>query len=1215
MMSTATIQQTMAPIIAKTVSLFELFERAGDEERARKAKLFLQKLHNEEFIVAFCGHFSAGKSTMINALTGENLLPSSPIPTSANLVKVHRASEDFAKVYYRDKQPLLFQAPYRFERVKEFCKDGEEVETIEIGHSESSLPSEVTVMDTPGVDSTDDAHRISTESALHLADMVFYVMDYNHVQSELNFIYTKELLSHGVKLYLIINQIDKHRDEELSFDEFKQSVYTSFSAWGVEPEAFYFTSLKAPSFPGNDFEEVKSLIHESMEDREELSFRSAETMMNRLVSEHLSWLEEEQAETKEELAEILGEDWDKEELIEKERETKAQLDKRDPEALVRQIEESREQVLQNAYLMPASTRELAREYLESAQPDFKVGLLFSKKKTEEERRRRLENFLTDLQEKTETQLNWHLRQQFSSWLKESGLRDDELQLEAEELSVPVDESVITNTVKSGAGVTGDYVLTYSDDVANQLKKRARELTNELKERAAGRMGSQFASERKEWQERWSAWHKKVEALHKLEHLETEASNRQQTIRRLLAEDGMAIPQRYEGFIQEWEQQLRDVTVFNEDLAADWESKAVEQEEKIVQEAIRTMETTGTSMEETAGRLRHMSEKLNGIPGFQRFIDGLKQKAGRLEQRKYTIALFGAFSAGKSSFANALLGEKVLPVSPNPTTAAVNRIHPPDDTHQHRTADVHLKTEEVMLFDLQQSLEFFNRTVQTLEEAYEAVPGLLGNKGGDGKENIHLSFLKAFYEGYTEYKQHLGQTLSVDLPAFKGFVANEKQSCFVESIDLYYDCEFTRQGVTLVDTPGADSINARHTGVAFEYIKNSDAILFVTYYNHAFSKADREFLIQLGRVKDAFELDKMFFIVNAIDLASSDEEVDEVIGYVSSQLQQYGIRFPRIYGLSSLQAIQELERGDKDHPNSNILPFKQAFGQFLEGDLTQMAVQSAEAEWERGLERLCQLIATAKENRDNREQKQEELNSQYDQISSHLEQESLQLMEKRLNQEMDELVFYVKQRVFYRFSDFFKEAFNPASLGSSGSQAKHALQEAMKELLNSVGYDFAQEMRATSLRSENQVHKLLSDKHEQLKMQYESIQSQLQFTDIEWPSKETPDFPTAFRETPLSTFDSALSLYKNAKAFFEKNEKQLMQEKLEDMLSSLADEYLEEEKAKLRNWANDELYHGMGLMKETLSSDIEEQFSAWLQVLNEAENIEEWERVLIGLEQA
>ncbi|WP_234447187.1 dynamin family protein, partial [Virgibacillus salexigens] len=38
---------------------------------------------------------------------------------------------------------------------------------------------------------------------------------------------------------------------------------------------------------------------------------------------------------------------------------------------------------------------------------------------------------------------------------------------------------------------------------------------------------------------------------------------------------------------------------------------------------------------------------------------------------------------------------------------------------------------------------------------------------------------------------------------------------MEAIDLYYDCELTRQGIRLVDTPGADSVNARHTNVAFE----------------------------------------------------------------------------------------------------------------------------------------------------------------------------------------------------------------------------------------------------------------------------------------------------------------------------------------------------------------------------------------------------------------
>ena len=158
---------------------------------------------------------------------------------------------------------------------------------------------------------------------------------------------------------------------------------------------------------------------------------------------------------------------------------------------------------------------------------------------------------------------------------------------------------------------------------------------------------------------------------------------------------------------------------------------------------------------------------------------------------------------------------------------------------------------------------------------------------------------------------------MDTEGFHDYVAKEEKACFVQFINLYYDCEFTRLGITLVDTPGADSINARHTGVAFEYIKNADAILFVTYYNHAFSKADREFLIQLGRVKDVFALDKMFFLVNAADLASSDTELQLVQTYVKEQLEQYGIRFPRLYPVSSLQALQ-------NHEDKMFLPFKMRF---------------------------------------------------------------------------------------------------------------------------------------------------------------------------------------------------------------------------------------------------------------------------------------------------
>ena len=107
---------------------------------------------------------------------------------------------------------------------------------------------------------------MSTESALHIADIVFYTMDYNHVQSELNFQFTKQLMKYNPNVYLIVNMIDKHKDNELSFEEFKATVHQSFAAWGVVPKGVFFTSLREPEHPHNDFEAVKKIVMDSMND-------------------------------------------------------------------------------------------------------------------------------------------------------------------------------------------------------------------------------------------------------------------------------------------------------------------------------------------------------------------------------------------------------------------------------------------------------------------------------------------------------------------------------------------------------------------------------------------------------------------------------------------------------------------------------------------------------------------------------------------------------------------------------------------------------------------------------------------------------------------------------------------------------------------------------------------------------------------------------------
>ena len=78
-----------------------LFKTNDDEDRFKKTALFAKKLIDKEYTIGFAGHFSAGKSSMINALTGEDLLPSSPIPTSANIVKVRKLKRIMLLFIYR----------------------------------------------------------------------------------------------------------------------------------------------------------------------------------------------------------------------------------------------------------------------------------------------------------------------------------------------------------------------------------------------------------------------------------------------------------------------------------------------------------------------------------------------------------------------------------------------------------------------------------------------------------------------------------------------------------------------------------------------------------------------------------------------------------------------------------------------------------------------------------------------------------------------------------------------------------------------------------------------------------------------------------------------------------------------------------------------------------------------------------------------------------
>ncbi|UQD52492.1 Dynamin family protein [Bacillus methanolicus] len=1210
-----TITQQDQPLIEKIIALYTFFKKNNDQENEQKVKQLARKWQEKEFSIGFCGHFSAGKSSMINALIGVNLLPSSPIPTSANLVKI-KSGKDYAKVYFKQGKPRLYPAPYDFETVKSYAKNGDEIQSIEISHSKTFIPEDTVIMDTPGIDSTDDAHRIATESALHLADIIFYVMDYNHVQSELNFLFTKALSDAGKEIYLVINQIDKHREEELSFTTFKESVQKAFASWGVEPAGIFYTSLKNREHKSNQFPILQNLIKEKISKRHELLPITIFHSLQKLADDHYAYLvarDEEKFEANKEILEGLTED-EQNNVSDKLEEFKKQLDEIDLAAVKvkeRLLTETNE-ILKNAYLMPYQTRELAEKYLESRQPDFKVGLFFTKQKTEEARNERLEQFYNDLSEKVKTQLDWHLRELILNALKSEGVFYPELAERAQKFAVPFSKDLLMSAVKPGARLSGEYVLNYTSEVAESLKKEAKQEIFSLIEALSSFLQEKNAEAKSKLEAEFKQLKKIADAKRNLDAIQEKQMSARFAMEEILMGSNH-ISMDYDAIFSLFSSEEEEAEIIT-DMKADsyvlnkksWASGR-DADDSINQGGEDTL--SDAKLEKLIRKLRFTGEKIRSIPGMRKLSDEFLRKADRLENQQFTVVLFGAFSAGKSSFANALMGTDLLPVSPNPTTAAINKIKPVDNNHSDGVVIVKLKESAALFEEVQRSLHFFGFNVANFDEGMAAIQNIVGKEVvSDAAGKMHFAFLFAFYKGFKLFQNRLGEKVQTDLKEFREFVANEEKSCFVEEIEVFIDCPLTRAGITLVDTPGADSINARHTGVAFNYIKNSDAILFVTYYNHAFSKADREFLIQLGRVKETFELDKMFFIVNAIDLASNEEEMSSVMEYVQDQLLQYGIRQPNLFPVSSLLALKE-KTDQLETEESRINDFEKDFYSFISGDLMKIAESSAKADLVRASGLLAGLIASSMEDESVKKQKYEKVKAEKERLLAFLQSQAPDLLKNQLNQEADELVFYIKQRVFFRFGDFFKEAFNPAVLKDDGRNLKKALQTALEDLLESIGFDFAQEMRATSLRVEAFITKILKNFYTTLTQEMAAKSEEgIAFSQFESPEYTGIEFQNAFKELDRAMFKKTLGQVKNLKSFFEKNEKRFLAEELEGILQESAEQYLLTENSRMKEHYIKLLSLHFDNLLHNLAEQTEEYYSGLMTALGEGFPIDELKEI-------
>ncbi|MFP4977895.1 dynamin family protein [Paenibacillus sp. CN-4] len=1063
-------------------------EQWGDPDAAEIYADLSDKASRDELVIAFCGHFSAGKSSMINRLCGANVLPSGPVPTSANVVSV-RSGEPRVLVHPASREAEPWETT--LEKLHDFGRNGGDYAALEVWADIPLLGSHGVLMDTPGVDSTDDGHRAATRSALHLADVVFYVMDYNHVQSENNLAFAKSLSDWGKPLYLIVNQIDKHRENELSIEVYRTQMESAFQEWGVRYQGLLFTSLKVQDHPLNGWQRLTGLLQQLIARRAELVRYSILRSAVQTAEAHLGAYREEQAEEREKLEQVLAEAGPEAaaelDRLTQERASLGQL----PETALNRLRSEADALLENVNLMPADVREAAGSYIASTAPGFRTGLFSTASKREKERAARLETFQRLLARETEARLEWHAVQLLRGWAEELELPADEAEALLKPALPQVTAEGLAASVKPDTGDSGEPLLNYCRGLAAEIKNGFRRALLAVGDSLLAQLPPKLEAKRAELDGRLGGLAEAAEARERLSALKAAEAARAAELAALLPASAAEAQEADVGRL------LPPLPLAGEEAGSEAPLKAAPAQETAaagarvqgagpVERAASQPAAAGTAAHQVpgapaaaafpaaggrrrlsaaAGRLREAAAALEPAPGLASAAHALRSRADGLAGGRFTVALFGGFSAGKSSFANALLGEAALPVSPHPATAAVCRILAPADGAQNRTAAVAMKSAEEIWDDIRHAFGAL-QLGEPERSSWRMAAGSLKTAQLHPSVQAHAGFLRAAAAGWEEAEPILGRTLTVDMERFGELAARESLSCYVRGINLYFSCPLTDSGVVLVDTPGADSLHARHTGVTFSYMKDADAIVFVTYYNHAFSKADRQLLDQLGRIKDSFAMDKMFFVINASDLASDEEELDGVVDYVRQSLRASGLHAPRLFPLSSLGALEGKAGDEQRYHASRFGAFEAALGRFAGEELPDLSLHAAASalagirsrvtEWAR-------LSAEAQTEQDNRLRQWTEDRARAEQRLAALAEDSG--AKRELRREGEELLYHVRQRLEFAFGRFYQEAFHPSVLRAEASGLKERFAACGRDLWSTARRELEQELWATTLRLE------------------------------------------------------------------------------------------------------------------------------------------------------
>ena len=138
-----------------------------------------EKLRDKTFSVGIMGEFKRGKSTVINALLGQNIIPSDILPTSATLNYVRWATKKGAVINFKDGRSIIIDVNdiinYVTKLTEESASVAATVEDAVVYYPCPFCQNGVQIVDTPGLNDEESMTQIVDACFLVLTDKKYVI--------------------------------------------------------------------------------------------------------------------------------------------------------------------------------------------------------------------------------------------------------------------------------------------------------------------------------------------------------------------------------------------------------------------------------------------------------------------------------------------------------------------------------------------------------------------------------------------------------------------------------------------------------------------------------------------------------------------------------------------------------------------------------------------------------------------------------------------------------------------------------------------------------------------------------------------------------------------------------------------------------------------------------------------------------------------------------